>query len=210
MRRWHGPASLGAAALLAAAVLLTGCAAPRVEVVLLTQHDCRRSAVQDTTGAANEKLSHPYQRFVAVTDKAARVDDADPAEVMRAFQPVFAVRPVQPQRFTVYFDRGVAGLTPASQATFLQLFSAAQQRPGADIMVIGYTDTVGSTESNELLSKQRAEDVRTLLMQAQLFVMHQVPLQRIETVGRGERSLAVPTEDEVDEPRNRRVEILLR
>lgn len=211
MRGRQGQASLGAAALLAAGLLLAGCAAPpRVEVVLLPQDDGSRSAVQVSSGTTTEKLSHPYQRFVAVTGKQANVDDADPAEIMRAFQPVFAARPVKPQRFTVYFDRGVAGLTPASQATFLQVFSAAQQRPGADIMVIGYTDTVGSTESNELLSLQRAEDVRTLLMQAQLFVMHQVPLQRIEAVGRGERSLAVPTNDDVDEPGNRRVEILLR
>jgi flagellar motor protein MotB len=32
----------------------------------------------------------------------------------------------------------------------------------------------------------------------------------IEAVGRGEREPAVPTADDVDEPRNRRVEILVR
>jgi outer membrane protein OmpA-like peptidoglycan-associated protein len=33
---------------------------------------------------------------------------------------------------------------------------------------------------------------------------------RIEAVGRGKRELLVPTADEVDEPKNRRVEILVR
>ena len=205
MRSWRSLATV-----LAVAALLAGCASPRVEVVLLPQEDGTPSAVQVDSGASTEKLSHPYQRVVAPFGKPPRVDDADPAAIVQAFQSLYAVRPDKPQRFTVHFDRGVAGLTAASQATFVELFSSAQQRPGADIMVIGYTDTVGGDADNNLLSQQRAEEVRTLLMQAQLFVMHQVPLGRIECVGRGERSLAVRTDDEIDEPRNRRVEILLR
>jgi OOP family OmpA-OmpF porin len=41
-------------------------------------------------------------------------------------------------------------------------------------------------------------------------VERQFPAKRIEAVGRGERELAVPTADEVDEPRNRRVTIEVR
>ena len=44
----------------------------------------------------------------------------------------------------------------------------------------------------------------------QLFVERQFPANRIEAVGRGERDLAIPTADEVDEPRNRRVTIEVR
>jgi outer membrane protein OmpA-like peptidoglycan-associated protein len=35
-------------------------------------------------------------------------------------------------------------------------------------------------------------------------------MARIEAAGRGERELAVPTADEVDEPRNRRVTVEVR
>jgi outer membrane protein OmpA-like peptidoglycan-associated protein len=37
-----------------------------------------------------------------------------------------------------------------------------------------------------------------------------IPPERIQARGRGERELLVPTEDEVSEPRNRRVEINVR
>jgi outer membrane protein OmpA-like peptidoglycan-associated protein len=34
--------------------------------------------------------------------------------------------------------------------------------------------------------------------------------ERVEAVGRGKRELLVPTADEVDEPQNRRVEVIVR
>ncbi|MDB5848667.1 MAG: hypothetical protein JWP29_2419 [Rhodoferax sp.] len=207
MPGWRGLALVCTAAV----ALLAGCAAPpRVEVVLLPQEDGSSSAVQVTSGAATQKLAHPYQRFVATTGQRPKVDDADPAQIAQAYKPIFDVRPPKPQRFVVYFNRAEAGLTAESQASFIHIFESAAQHPGADIIVTGHTDTVGDVQSNDQLSLQRAELVRTMLMQSQLFVMHQVPLQRIEVVGRGKRSLAIPTADDVDEPRNRRVEILLR
>jgi outer membrane protein OmpA-like peptidoglycan-associated protein len=37
-----------------------------------------------------------------------------------------------------------------------------------------------------------------------------IPIDRIRVAGRGEREPLVPTADNVDEPRNRRVEIIVR
>jgi len=194
----------------ASALLLAGCATPRVEVVLLPQDDGSASAVQVSTGDTTEKLSRPYQRLVATPGQKPQIDQADPAAIEQGFASVFKVRPPKPQRFVLYFDAGTAALNEASQNTIAELFEAAGQRSGADILITGHTDTRGNQEDNDRLSLQRAQEVRTTLMQRQLFVLHQVPINRLEAVGRGERELAVPTEDEVDEPRNRRVEIWLR
>ena len=71
-------------------------------------------------------------------------------------------------------------------------------------MVIGHTDTVGSTDANDKLSQKRAAAVREILVAAG------VPAQKIETAGRGERELLVKSDDEVAEPKNRRVEISVR
>jgi len=71
-------------------------------------------------------------------------------------------------------------------------------------MVIGHTDRVGMPQSNDELSRRRAEGIRQLLIESG------VPPEKLEVVARGERDPLVPTEDEVDEPRNRRVEINLR
>ncbi len=45
---------------------------------------------------------------------------------------------------------------------------------------------------------------------AQLLVDKGVSAARLEAVGPGKRELLVPTADEVDEPQNRRVEIIVR
>jgi OmpA-OmpF porin, OOP family len=70
--------------------------------------------------------------------------------------------------------------------------------------VTGYTDTVGSVAHNDELSRNRAAQIR------QIFLDRGFPPIHIEAVGRGERELAIPTADEVDEPRNRRVTIEVR
>jgi outer membrane protein OmpA-like peptidoglycan-associated protein len=70
--------------------------------------------------------------------------------------------------------------------------------------VVGHTDRVGSLTYNDALSLRRAERVRTG------FVQMGIPREQISVAGRGEREPIVPTEDEVAEPRNRRVEITVR
>lgn len=77
-------------------------------------------------------------------------------------------------------------------------------RSGGEIVVTGHTDTVGATTRNDELSLSRALQVR------QLFLARDFPPNRIEAVGRSEREPAVPTADEVAEPRNRRVTIQVR
>ena len=99
---------------------------------------------------------------------------------------------------------GGTALTAESQVRLIETRDEALRRSGAELVVIGHTDTVGSQSSNDALSLRRAQQVRNLYIQSGF------PAARIEAVGRGERELAVPTPDETDEPRNRRVEILLR
>ena len=70
--------------------------------------------------------------------------------------------------------------------------------------MIGHTDRVGSDQQNDVLSLQRAERIRQDLVRLGMAT------DGIQTVGRGEREPLVPTEDEVPEPRNRRVEITVR
>jgi len=70
--------------------------------------------------------------------------------------------------------------------------------------VIGHTDRVGAVEFNDALSRKRAETVASRLVAAG------VPAERIAVAGRGEREPLIPTNDEVAEPRNRRVEIKVR
>ena len=188
------------------ALLLAACSSPGTRVVLLPQADGTPSAVVVRAKDGEEVLSKPYQRATAAVGASGApvVDQADAAKVQAENKPLFDMRPPPPQRYTVFFEVGTTTLTAASQQIMTEALAAALARSGGDIVVIGHTDTKGAGEQNDQLSRRRAQEV------VQLFVERQFPANRIEAVGRGERDLAVPTADEVDEPRNRRVTIEVR
>jgi OOP family OmpA-OmpF porin len=204
MKTMSRHASLFAAALVA--MLLAACSTPGTRVVLLPQADGTPSAVVVRSKDGEELLSKPYQRATAAVGASGApvVDQADAAKVQADNKVLFDMRPPAPQRYTVYFELGGTTLTAASQQIMSEAMAEALARSGSDIVVTGHTDTKGNGEQNDLLSRRRAQEV------AQLFVERQFPAKRIEAVGRGERELAVPTADEVDEPRNRRVTIEVR
>ncbi|HEX3808138.1 MAG TPA: OmpA family protein [Rhizomicrobium sp.] len=69
------------------------------------------------------------------------------------------------------------------------------------ISISGYTDTTGSDEQNMTVSRKRAYTVGGQL------VKNGVPLSRLHAQGFGETDLKIQTGDNVNEPRNRRIEI---
>ncbi|NOY25265.1 MAG: OmpA family protein [Oligoflexia bacterium] len=71
-----------------------------------------------------------------------------------------------------------------------------------NLYVAGYTDTVGSTQSNQTLSRARAKAIATWFRQRGF-------AGSIHYQGLGERGLAVPTPDETDEERNRRADYIV-
>ena len=127
------------------------------------------------------------------------------AAVLPGFQGAVAALPARPASFYLYFITGTDTLTDASKLEFARMLEELRKREAPDIVVIGHTDRVGAPEGNDELSLQRAER-----MKADLVAQGIAPPERIRAAGRGEREPVVPTEDGVDEPLNRRVEINVR
>lgn len=202
--------AVAAAAMLAALWVLSGCATPQpkpaMQIVLLPQADGSASAVIVNTPGGARTLSEPYQRAtVHEGGTAAPVTDRiSDAQARADFAALINATPPRPERFVVFFETGGTRLTTSSQAAMSQVLQEAFRRSGAELVIIGHTDTQGTGSANDALSLRRAGEVRDL------FTQRGFAAERIETAGRGERELAVPTADEVDEPRNRRVEILVR
>lgn len=186
--------------------LLAACSTPGTRVILLPQADGRPSAVAVRARDGEEILSAPYQRATAAVGAtgAPRVDQADPAKVRAENRALFDLAPAAFLRYLVYFDAGGTVLTPESQQVMAEALMAALIRGGGDIVVTGHTDTTDTGPANDALSLRRAQQVR------EMFVARGFPAKRIEAVGRGKRELAVPTSDNVDEARNRRVIIEVR
>ena len=101
----------------------------------------------------------------------------------------------------VFFDWDQSNLSPQAMATISQAAASYKATGGARISDVGNTDTSGSPGYNMALSNRRADAVKNALIQ------NGVPAAAIETAGRGETNLLVPTPDGVREPQNRRVEL---
>lgn len=189
--------------LLALSALLAACA-PATRVTLLPQADGSASGVVVTTREGQQVLSQPYQ--VAEVARSGRIDTASTsAEAVRQSYPqLLAQRPPAPEKFVLEFEPGTSQLTTDSQARLADIVARAQARSGGEIVVTGHTDRQGSLEANDKLSLERAQAIRALLIERGF------KPELIEAVGRGEREPAVPTDDEVAEPRNRRAELLVR
>ncbi len=101
----------------------------------------------------------------------------------------------------VTFATGSYSISPGFQSLLDRVANSLTQYPNSLVDVYGYTDTVGSTSSNQRLSEQRAQAVANYL------IGRGVSSSRIRWMGFGESNLKVGTGDNVNEPMNRRVEI---
>lgn len=155
--------------------------------------------------AANERvINTAYGAERIATDGTQESVLLTEAEVRAKFGAALAALPGQSASFTLYFLEGRDELTAESTAELERVFAELKRRPLPDIMVIGHTDTVGGLPYNDKLSLARAERMREMMIGLG------IPAERIQAAGRGKRELLVPTEDNVSEPRNRRVEINVR
>ncbi|MFD1893508.1 OmpA family protein [Ottowia beijingensis] len=191
-------------ALLAPALLALAACAPATRVVLLPQEGVPTAAVTVQARQGQVVLAQPYA--VAEVASSGSVDTAqtDAQQVEKRYGQLLSVQPAAEQRFTLLFMPGGAQLTPESSAELADVLARATERPGGEVIIIGHTDRVGSVESNDTLSLQRAQAVR------QLVIDRGFDPNRVEAVGRGEREPVVQTADEVEEPKNRRAEIVVR
>ena len=188
----------------AAAAALAACASPTTRVVLLPQPDGSPSAITVTTGDGERVvLDKPYAA-VEIGRGGPRTYSAESGDSRRGFDAALAARPPKPAKFVLHFVENSDELTPPSKQAFEDALAELARHPAADIVVVGHTDALGSDATNDALALKRAQTVRASILG------RGIAADSVSAVGRGKRELLVPTSDGVAEPRNRRVEILVR
>ena len=185
----------------AAVALLAACATETV--VLLPEKDGRPTSLTVTRGDREGVLDQPY---AAAQTRAigTRTYASNAQEVERKFGAALGAQPARPNSFTLYFVEGSDQLTEESKVVLQSVLADIAQHAVPDLVVIGHTDTVGTHAFNDALALRRAEAMRALL------IAQGLAPAAVVAVGRGKREPIVPTGDNVSEPRNRRVEILVR
>ena len=126
------------------------------------------------------------------------------AQIQQTFGEALAALPPEPVHFILYFKGDSDDLTPESQALLPQFLRTVQDRSPTAISVVGHTDTVGARDYNYRLGLRRANKV------ADLLAAQGVDRSAVDIDSHGKDDLLVPTGDRVNEPRNRRVEIIVR
>jgi len=195
-------------ALLLLAALAAGCAckAPVTPAlfVVVPAVDGHIGKIVVTRGNESRVIDTAYGSQKIKGDGTVEASNLSEQEVRAAFGSTLSALPGRPASFMLYFLEGKDELTPESTVELEKVFAELKRRPLPDIVVIGHTDTVGNLTYNDKLSLARAERMREMM------VALGIPGERIEAAGRGKRELLVPTDDNVPEPRNRRVEINVR
>jgi len=97
------------------------------------------------------------------------------------------------------FDSNV--LRPEAQTNLRALGASLQKYPGSDLLILGHTDQLGTTEYNQRLSERRANAAATFL------IANGVSGTRIGTRGLGETEPVGSNETEQGRQANRRLEV---
>lgn len=187
-------------------LLLASCACPKNVFVLLPDSDGSVGAIELT----NEKGS-------VLVDKAGEGltvagPDSPPlsakpmsqAKIEQIFKAALAAEPLPSESFLLYFESGSTSLTARSRELIPQIIASIKVRESADVSVIGHTDRAGSKLYNLKLSSRRAENIRDLLVE------QGVNPECLQVSSHGEGNPLVATSDNVAEPKNRRVEVVVR
>jgi outer membrane protein OmpA-like peptidoglycan-associated protein len=159
-----------------------------------------------TSEGREQTLNRPYAAAKIGQPGTIETATTTEAEVRDAFGAALTAQPPRPVSFLLYFQLGSDELTPESQQVVGDIVGEIARRPAPEVLVIGHTDTMGTDAYNDRLSVQRAERIRARLLERGLGIA----ASGVFASGRGKRELLVPTADQVAEPKNRRVELVVR
>lgn len=185
--------------------MITGCT-PTTQVVLLPDPDGHVGVVELSNEGGETVIDQKYQSIeVSSQKKMSHETKTIPAdEVQEIFADAISVSPKIPESHLLYFYIESTKLKPSSTQALKKAIEEILSRQAYEVGVIGHTDRSGSQAYNRTLSLRRANKVMKLLIDAG------VKKEAIEMSYHGEEDPLIPTKDGAMEPRNRRVEIVIR
>ena len=160
-------------------------------------------AITVSRGSTATTLDQPYAAAELRDGETTSIAmDAAMAEVI--FQQALAARPALPSHFRLNFLLDSDQMTSESAVAYHSVVADIKKRQVYEVELVGHTDTLADDAHNKRLSLDRAAALRRAL------VRDGVDPEAIAVAGRGETEPLIRTPRGVGEPRNRRVEIMVR
>lgn len=185
----------------ASLALLSACATDRV-TLLDNEGGEAQFAVADITRPGKERVldSEMSELRLGNNSRVRAVREVRPAdaELMRRLPPASV-------HFTLFFPTNDARISAAQLPVLSSIRDQLMARgEGAQIEVVGFTDSVGSDTDNDALSGRRAEEV------AQQLRDYGFPVAPGDSVGRGEDDAKRALGDNVESAAYRKVDVVIR
>jgi outer membrane protein OmpA-like peptidoglycan-associated protein len=174
-------------------------------VILMPDEDGKVGTLAVKAGEKAQTINQAFQ-YTTASGKASKLEPAkimDEKQFNKQFSGILASQPPKPAHFILYFVSGSTNLTEESKALIPQVLKAAKERQPSEVSIVGHSDATGSARINLKISSERAQAVEKLLKSTD-----SAPAS-IYLRFHGENDPLVPTPDNVPEPKNRRVEIMI-
>lgn len=201
MKRWNGLLSI-----CVAFCFLTACA-PRKSVFVLLPDPDGNVGVVEVKNKGGVQILDKAGYAVHVEDAEQAPGSAVPMteeEIQAMFGEALSVRPEQPGQFILLFKSGSIEPTDESRKVLQTIPLIFKKRDSKEIRISGHADSVGSEHRNLKLASRRAKYVADFLLS------RGVDPEELEITSHGETRPMIKTGDEVDEPMNRRVIVILK
>ena len=185
-------------------LIMTGCAGKSL-VVLIPDQEGKVGQLVVANDAGQQILCEANES-VQIKNKTApgNVKKLGDNQIHAIFADALAAQPLPAARFILYFLPDSDELTEESKAELPQIIQTIQKRDFPDIVISGHTDTVGEKEYNYRLGLERARKTADILK------AYGVEPSSIIATSHGEGNPLIKTADETAEPKNRRVEVVIK
>ncbi len=192
--------------LLVLCFLLSSCCPKSGTFVLLPDPDGKVGEIEISNNKGTQTLDQPRQA-VRVASKGSGPGAAavmEEEEIRQLFGAAMDIQPFQPISFRLQFEFDSTVVRPEFQELLGKIVETIAERKSMDISVNAHTDRAGNSDYNYQLSLKRAKNIEKFLVEKG------IDPAIISTSSHGEGNPLVPTADNVQEPRNRRVEVIIR
>jgi outer membrane protein OmpA-like peptidoglycan-associated protein len=194
--------------ILFALCFLVSCASSKksMVVVLLPGPDGKTGQIEVSNKGGTQLIREPeratevHSETVAPSAPYTITDE----KIREDFGVALSMLPSPPLHFILYFHSGTTVLTEQSRKLLMEILPSMSSRKTAGVSVVGHTDCEGSRKMNYQLGFDRALSIK------QLLITKGIDPGIIEVTSHGKDNPLIKTQDEVPEPRNRRVEVILR
>ena len=173
-------------------------------LVVLLKNGKTQNAISVSNDTGSSQLNEVGNSVKLKETAISKIEMMSEEEIQHHFSKALMASPKKAISYILYFKSGRMTLTKASQKTLTKALESIKNHTPCVVDIIGHTDTSGSSQGNLRISLQRAQYVKHFIENKN------INIHSLIAKGYGEEDLLIHTADNVNEEKNRNVEIFIK